>query len=87
MPNPLPGAILNGISPDPRPIFPALFDVGSARVKNIPGPVAALEGSIIYPDSFAYGFVLSSGWDTRGARRGKVTKYLHGLEDTDSRLA
>jgi hypothetical protein len=87
MPVPLPGAILAGVMPDPRPIFPAAFDVGSARVKLIAGPVAALQGSIVFPDAFAFGFVLSSGWDTRGARRGKVTKYLHGLEDTDSRLA
>jgi hypothetical protein len=87
MPQPLPGAILEGVTPDSRPIFPAAFDVGSARVKTILGPVAALQGSIVYPDAFAYGFVLSTGWDTRGARRGRVTRYLHGLEDTDRRKA
>lgn len=87
MPQPLPGAILGGITPDPRPIFPSAFDVGSARVKTILGPVAALEGSIIYPDSFAFGFVLATGFETRNAMHGRISRYARGVEDVDKRKA
>jgi hypothetical protein len=85
MPNPLPGSILNGVTPDPRPIFPAAFDVGSARVKTIFGPVAALQGSIVYPDAFAYGFVSNPGLLTLNRGRKGLRRTLRGVEDSNGR--
>jgi hypothetical protein len=87
MPQPLPGAISSAIIPDPRPMPLAAFGVGRARVAVITGPVAALQGSLVFPDVFAYGYLIpvNLGWDTRGARGGRVTRYLRGLEDVDQR--
>jgi hypothetical protein len=33
-----------------------------------------------------YAFDARRGWDTRGARGGRVRAYLSGLEDTDRRI-
>lgn len=85
MPNPLPGAISSVVTPDPRPNFPTAFDVGKAKVKTIPGPVAATQGSILYPDAFAYGFVLLPGRDTRNALGGRISRYGRGIEDVNTR--
>ena len=86
MPAPLPGAISSPITPDARALaVPAKFDPGKATLFSIPGPLALLEGSILWPDVFAFGWLLTGGWDTRNALHRRVSRYSRGNEDVDSR--
>ncbi len=90
MPQPRPGSI--------RPvrlatnILPmsvmAAFNIPPAKVASVEGVPSASRGSITYPAIFSFGWLtIHSGWDVRGARKGKLEKYTKGLEDTTGRIS
>jgi hypothetical protein len=87
--NPLPLSSVPFVPPA-SPAFSAGFvgqvvPVAASSVNYIAGGVVGPNAT--YSSVFAWTAYLPgrSGWDTRGARGGRVTRYLRGLEDVDQR--
>ena len=77
------------VLPVPAPILPLQLGITPA---SSGGVVIVLAGSSIGGSSAVYSdlnglsaYSGRAGWDTRGARNGRVSKLLHGKEDGDWR--